>query len=132
MNKMHWEIETKSGLHLQEGTSTFLNETKDIKKCFFTDGSICCGFDNEGHVFLNQVVIDLKIHQEILKFYQYKECQHSLFNDSETIIYYLCMDATDGEYQYKYALEMVPYRINLKAKKYDGKNLIKSRVLPLL
>jgi hypothetical protein len=42
MSKMHWEILTKNDILISEYDNSFLEDTRDIKICYFTDGNVFC------------------------------------------------------------------------------------------
>ncbi len=129
MSKLHWEILTQNDILISEKTSTFLEDTKDIKLCYFTDGDIFCGVRDDLLFFINHQIIDLKLNQKIIKFFQYKEVAVGLTNDSECVTYNVGIDTEDDIYTYKYTMQISDDEIYLLAQKFDnGKELENKRI----
>jgi len=132
MNNLHWEIITKSDILISETTGAFLEDTKNIKSFYFTDGEIYCGVKDNLHFFINHQEIDLKLNQKILKFFQYKEVAVGLTQDYEDIVYNIGIDTEDNKYTYKYTMQIDTETIYLLAQKFDEGNQIEQKRIQLL
>lgn len=127
---LHWEILTKSDILISEIDSTFVNDVSDIKLCYFTDGNNFYGVKDNLNFFINNEVIDLKLNQKILKYFQYKTNCYNLFNNNEDTTYFLGIDTTDGNYKYKYTMS-INENVYIKAEKFDNDEKIDERVIQI-
>lgn len=127
---LHWEILTKSDILISEIDSTFINDISDIKLCYFTDGNNFYGVKDNLNFFINNEVIDLKLNQKILKYFQYKTNCYNLFNNNEDTTYFLGIDTTDGNYKYKYTMS-INENVYIKAEKFDNDEKIDERVIQI-
>ena len=127
---LHWEILTQSDILISEIDSTFINDTSDIKLCYFTDGNNFYGVKDNLNFFVNNEVIDLKLNQKILKYFQYKTNCYNLFNNNEDTTYFLGIEATDGNYKYKYTMS-INENVYIKAEKFDNNEKIDERVIQI-
>src|SRR5574344_2300895 len=98
MSKMHWEILTKNDILISEYDNSFLEDTRDIKICYFTDGNVFCGVKDNLNFFINNKVFDFKLKQKITSFFQFKTQKYSLFNNSQFIIYNVGINTIDDNY----------------------------------
>lgn len=127
---LHWEILTKSDILISEIDSTFINDVSDIKLCYFTDGNNFYGVKDNLNFFINNEVIDLKLNQKILQYFQYKTNRYNLFNNNEDTTYFLGIDTTDGNYKYKYTMS-INENVYIKAEKFDNDEKIDERVIQI-
>lgn len=127
---LHWEILTKSDILISEIDSTFIKDVADIKLCYFTDGNNFYGVKDNLNFFVNNEVIDLKLNQKILKYFQYKTNCYNLFNNNEDTTYFLGIDTTDGNYKYKYTMS-INENVYIKAEKFDNNEKIDERVIQI-
>lgn len=127
---LHWEILTKSDILISEIDSTFIKDVADIKLCYFTDGNNFYGVKDNLNFFINNEVIDLKLNQKILKYFQYKTNCYNLFNNNEDTTYFLGIDTTDGNYKYKYTMS-IDENVYIKAEKFDNDEKIDERVIQI-
>jgi len=127
---LHWEILTKSDILISEVDSDFIKDVDDIKLCYFTDGDNFYGVKNNLNFFINNEVIDLKLNQKILRYFQYKTNCYNLFNNNEDTAYFLGIETTDGDYRYKYTMS-IDGGISIKAEKYDNEKKEDERVIRL-
>lgn len=127
---LHWEILTKSDILISEIDSTFIKDVSDIKLCYFTDGNNFYGVKDNLNFFVNNEVIDLKLNQKILKYFQYKTNRYNLFNNNEDTTYFLGTETTDGNYKYKYTMS-INESIYIKAEKFDNNEKIDERVIQI-
>lgn len=127
---LHWEILTKSDILISEIDSTFIKDVADIKLCYFTDGNNFYGVKDNLNFFINNEVIDLKLNQKILKYFQYKTNCYNLFNNNEDTTYFLGIDTTDGNYKYKYTMS-INENVYIKAEKFDNDEKIDERVIQI-
>jgi len=127
---LHWEILTKSDILISEIDSTFIKDVSDIKLCYFTDGNNFYGVKDNLNFFVNNEVIDLKLNQKILKYFQYKTNCYNLFNNNEDTTYFLGIDTTDGNYKYKYTMS-INENVYIKAEKFDNNEKIDERVIQI-
>lgn len=127
---LHWEILTKSDILISEIDSTFIKDFSDIKLCYFTDGNNFYGVKDNLNFFINNEVIDLKLNQKILKYFQYKTNCYNLFNNNEDTTYFLGIDTTDGNYKYKYTMS-INENVYIKAEKFDNDEKIDERVIQI-
>lgn len=127
---LHWEILTKSDILISEIDSTFVNDTSDIKLCYFTDGNNFYGVKDNLNLFINNEVIDLKLNQKILKYFQYKTNRYNLFDNNEDTTYFLGIETTDGNYKYKYTMS-INENVYIKAEKFDNNEKIDERVIQI-
>ena len=132
MNNMHWEIITNNGLLLKENNNIFINDPKEIKIAYFTDNNIHCGINKNLTFFLNHTVYDLKLNQNVLKFFQYKENTHGLMDGNNNTVFCLGVNTEDNKYNYTYTLRIDTYSIVLVAQKFDGNELIQNKNIVLL
>ena len=127
---LHWEILTKSDILISEIDSTFINDISDIKLCYFTDGNNFYGVKDNLNFFINNEVIDLKLNQKILKYFQYKTNCYNLFNNNEDTTYFFGIETTDGNYKYKYIMS-INENVYIKAEKFDNNEKIDERVIQI-
>ena len=127
---LHWEILTKSDILISEIDSTFINDVSDIKLCYFTDGNNFYGVKDNLNFFINNEVIDLKLNQKILKYFQYKTNRYNLFNNNEDTTYFLGIGTTDGNYKYKYTMS-INENVYIKAEKFDNDEKIDERIIQI-
>ena len=127
---LHWEILTKSDILISEIDSTFIKDVSDIKLCYFTDGNNFYGVKDNLNFFINNEVIDLKLKQKILKYFQYKTNRYNLFNNNEDTTYFLGIETTDGNYKYKYTIS-INENVYIKAEKFDNNEKIDERVIQI-
>lgn len=127
---LHWEILTKSDILISEIDSTFIKDFSDIKLCYFTDGNNFYGVKDNLNFFINNEVIDLKLNQKILKYFQYKTNRYNLFNNNEDTTYFLGIETTDGNYKYKYTMS-INENVYIKAEKFDNDEKIDERVIQI-
>ena len=127
---LHWEILTKSDILISEIDSTFINDISDIKLCYFTDGNNFYGVKDNLNFFINNEVIDLKLNQKILKYFQYKTNRYNLFDNNEDTTYFLGIETTDGNYRYKYTMS-INENIYIKAEKFDNDEKMDERVIQI-
>lgn len=127
---LHWEILTKSDILISEIDSTFIKDVSDIKLCYFTDGNNFYGVKDNLNFFINNEVIDLKLNQKILKYFQYKTNRYNLFNNNEDTTYFLGIETTDGNYKYKYTMS-INENVYIKAEKFDNNEKIDERVIQI-
>lgn len=127
---LHWEILTKLDILISEIDSTFIKDVSDIKLCYFTDGNNFYGVKDNLNFFINNEVIDLKLNQKILKYFQYKTNCYNLFNNNEDTTYFLGIDTTDGNYKYKYTMS-INENVYIKAEKFDNNEKIDERVIQI-
>lgn len=127
---LHWEILTKLDILISEIDSTFIKDVADIKLCYFTDGNNFYGVKDNLNFFINNEVIDLKLNQKILKYFQYKTNCYNLFNNNEDTTYFLGIDTTDGNYKYKYTMS-INENVYIKAEKFDNDEKIDERVIQI-
>lgn len=127
---LHWEILTKSDILISEIDSTFIKDVSDIKLCYFTDGNNFYGAKDNLNFFINNEVIDLKLNQKILKYFQYKTNRYNLFNNNEDTTYFLGIETTDGNYKYKYTMS-INENVYIKAEKFDNNEKIDERVIQI-
>lgn len=127
---LHWEILTKSDILISEIDSTFIKDVSDIKLCYFTDGNNFYGVKDNLNFFINNEVIDLKLNQKILKYFQYKTNRYNLFNNNENTTYFLGIETTDGNYKYKYTMS-INENVYIKAEKFDNNEKIDERVIQI-
>lgn len=125
---LHWEILTKSDILISEIDSTFIKDVADIKLCYFTDGNNFYGVKDNLNFFINNEVIDLKLKQKILQYFQYKTNRYNLFNNNEDTTYFLGIDTTDGNYKYKYTMS-INENVYIKAEKFDNDEKIDERII---
>jgi len=127
---LHWEILTKSDILISEIDSTFIKDFSDIKLCYFTDGNNFYGVKDNLNFFINNEVIDLKLNQKILQYFQYKTNRYNLFDNDEDTTYFLGIDTTDGNYKYKYTMS-INENVYIKAEKFDNDEKIDERVIQI-
>lgn len=127
---LHWEILTKSDILISEIDSTFIKDFSDIKLCYFTDGNNFYGVKDNLNFFINNEVIDLKLNQKILQYFQYKTNRYNLFNNNEDTTYFLGIETTDGNYKYKYTMS-INENVYIKAEKFDNNEKIDERVIQI-
>lgn len=127
---LHWEILTKSDILISEIDSTFIKDVSDIKLCYFTDGNNFYGVKDNLNFFINNEVIDLKLNQKILQYFQYKTNRYNLFNNNENTTYFLGIDTTDGNYKYKYTMS-INDNVYIKAEKFDNNEKIDERLIQI-
>lgn len=127
---LHWEILTKLDILISEIDSTFIKDVSDIKLCYFTDGNNFYGVKDNLNFFINNEVIDLKLNQKILKYFQYKTNRYNLFNNNEDTTYFLGIETTDGNYKYKYTMS-INENVYIKAEKFDNNEKIDERVIQI-
>lgn len=127
---LHWEILTKLDILISEIDSTFIKDVADIKLCYFTDGNNFYGVKDNLNFFINNEVIDLKLNQKILKYFQYKTNRYNLFNNNEDTTYFLGIETTDGNYKYKYTMS-INENVYIKAEKFDNNEKIDERVIQI-
>lgn len=127
---LHWEILTKSDILISEIDSTFIKDFSDIKLCYFTDGNNFYGVKDNFNFFINNEVIDLKLNQKILQYFQYKTNRYNLFDNDEDTTYFLGIDTTDGNYKYKYTMS-INENVYIKAEKFDNDEKIDERVIQI-
>lgn len=127
---LHWEILTKSDILISEIDSTFIKDFSDIKLCYFTDGNNFYGVKDNLNFFINNEVIDLKLNQKILQYFQYKTNRYNLFDNDEDTTYFLGIDTTDGNYKYKYTMS-INENVYIKAEKFDNNEKIDERVIQI-
>ena len=127
---LHWEILTKSDILISEIDSTFIKDVADIKLCYFTDGNNFYGVKDNLNFFINNEVIDLKLNQKILQYFQYKTNRYNLFNNNEDTTYFFGIETTDGNYKYKYTMS-INENVYIKAEKFDNDEKIDERVIQI-
>lgn len=127
---LHWEILTKLDILISEIDSTFIKDFSDIKLCYFTDGNNFYGVKDNLNFFINNEVIDLKLNQKILQYFQYKTNRYNLFDNDEDTTYFLGIDTTDGNYKYKYTMS-INENVYIKAEKFDNDEKIDERVIQI-
>nr|DAL00762.1 MAG TPA: hypothetical protein [Caudoviricetes sp.] len=127
---LHWEILTKSDILISEIDSTFIKDFSDIKLCYFTDGNNFYGVKDNLNFFINNEVIDLKLNQKILQYFQYKTNRYNLFDNDEDTTYFLGIETTDGNYKYKYTMS-INENVYIKAEKFDNDEKIDERVIQI-
>lgn len=128
---MHWEILTKNDILISEYDNSFLEDTRDIKICYFTDGNIFCGVKDNLNFFINNKVFDFKLKQKITSFFQFKTQKYSLFNNSQLIIYNVGINTVDDNYKYKYTMIIDDNTIKFKAEKFQEDKLIEHKLINL-
>lgn len=131
MSKMHWEILTKNDILISEYDNSFLEDTRDIKICYFTDGNVFCGVKDNLNFFINNKVFDFKLKQKITSFFQFKTQKYSLFNNSQFIIYNVGINTIDDNYRYKYTMIIDDNAIKFKAEKFQEDKLIEHKLINL-
>ena len=99
---LHWEILTKSDILISEIDSTFVNDVSEIKLCYFTDGNNFYGVKDNLNFFIN----------------------------NEDTTYFLGIEATDGNYKYKYTMS-INDNVYIKAEKFDNNEKIDERVIQI-
>jgi uncharacterized protein YaaW (UPF0174 family) len=128
---MHWEILTKNDILISEYDNSFLEDTRDIKICYFTDGNVFCGVKDNLNFFINNKVFDFKLKQKITSFFQFKTQKYSLFNNSQLIIYNVGINTVDDNYKYKYTMIIDDNAIKFKAEKFQEDKLIEHKLINL-
>jgi hypothetical protein len=128
---MHWEILTKNDILISEYDNSFLEDTRDIKICYFTDGNVFCGVKDNLNFFINNKVFDFKLKQKITSFFQFKTQKYSLFNNSQFIIYNVGINTIDDNYRYKYTMIIDDNAIKFKAEKFQEDKLIEHKLINL-
>lgn len=131
MNNMHWEILTKNDILISETDNSFLEDTRDIKICYFTDGKIFCGVKDDLNFFIDNQVIDFKLKQKITSFFQFKTQKYNLFNNNQSVIYNVGINTVDGNYKYKYTMIIELEKISVKAEKFEEGTLLEHRIVKL-
>jgi len=132
MNKLHWECLTKSDILVSEYDDEPMKNIKHIKICYFTDGDNYYGIKNNLMFFVNQMVIDLKLKQRIIDFFQYKTDEFDLFTNMMHTKYQIGMNTTDDNYKYKYTMVIDDPYINIIAEKYDNDKKIDEKIMKVM
>ncbi len=105
MNKrLHWQLLTESDILISEYDNESFSNIDNIKIFYFTDGKNYYGIKNNLMFFVNNQVIDLKLQQKIIDFFQYKEDSFDLFSNSLNTSYFIGINTEDNRFKFKYTM----------------------------
>ena len=102
--------------------------TEDTATCYFTDKYNAYGATNDLLFFANHQIIDLKLKQKFIQFFQYKTASHSLLYEHECITYNIGFITEDMTYTYKYTMQICN-NISIIAEKLDHDQIIDKRIV---